>query len=507
MDMQYWLIFVLAWMPIMIVMGGIIVFSRTAIMMGQIGFFLTLILSVTVFTLSPMGSLLSTLKGILMTIDIAIIIFGALLFYMITELSGVLKIIKNAIENFSDDKVTQLFLIAVGFAGFLHGVTGYSVPPVVAVPILAALGFSSFDAIIACLIGYSSYMIWGTWGVGIHIGSAIMDIPASDITYISGKIVYPLWFAEPIVMIWVILGSRAVFKNLPKILIISTIGTISMYMLSVYLQVTEIVGFVSALAIMLSVFIYSKIFDRTMTSYDKTKKISKYHLLKALFPYLLIISALMPIKLSKSLSNYLSYYKITISLYEKGGLWSFSPLIHSGVLIIIAAIISGLILGLNKNDFSNAFGKSWSILLPSSYVMVFFFIMSELMYQSGMVKIMGEGAARILGKNFYPLIAPFLAWTACVITGAGAGAHFFFGKFQMEMASIFGTDPLLFVAANTGGGAPSSMSTPNKIIPVATMMGYKGKEGLIMRKTIPVSLLLVTIVSIYLWLIIRFSLY
>src|SRR5512133_424098 len=172
-----WMRYVIAWLPVLIIIIGMVAFTMSAVRTGLAAWIVGSILALLFFGFDAGAITLATAKGILQAFDIMVIIGGALFLYFVVETSGAIDKIKWSIICMTNDRTMQVPVIAVGFSGFLHGIAGFGVPPAVTAPILMALGFSAMDACVLTLIGYSSYMVWGTWGVGPTTGATLTKIP------------------------------------------------------------------------------------------------------------------------------------------------------------------------------------------------------------------------------------------------------------------------------------------------------------------------------------------
>ena len=70
-----------------------------------------------------------------------------------------------------------------------------------------------------------------------------------------------------------------------------------------------------------------------------------------------------------------------------------------------------------------------------------------------------------------------------------------FGEFQMETARILSFNPAPILGAQTAGGAIGNTICPGNIILGTTTAGILGKEGLVLRKILPLTLTAAVIVG------------
>ena len=74
-----------------------------------------------------------------------------------------------------------------------------------------------------------------------------------------------------------------------------------------------------------------------------------------------------------------------------------------------------------------------------------------------------------------------------------------FGDFQLTTAKLLGFDAAPILGAQTAGGAIGNTICPGNIILGTTTAGILGKEGLALRKILPLTLTAAVIVGIVLF--------
>ncbi len=510
-----WVRYIIAWLPVLVILVGMVAFTMSAVRTGLSAWVVGSILALLFFSFDFNSVTLATAKGTLQAFDIVVIIGGALFLYFTVETSGAIDKIKWSIVGMSNDRTMQVLVIAVGFAGFLHGIAGFGVPPAVTAPILMALGFNAMDACVLTLVGYSSYMVWGTWGVGPITGANLTKIPIQDLVPTIGILEAPLWFFEPLLMIWLVLGAATMKRYWVPVVVQSLVGTSVMLILSIGFRTPEFIGWLSGAAAMFTAYLFTRagkyrgepeaglrpVAGGSQAANLQGRYTGTMGIWRAIFPYILVILVLFPIKVVQPVGDALNSVVINVALGGAAGTWIWKPLTQIGVLLIICSILGGLVQGLSWNGFVRAFNRTMGPFVPSAIASFGFMTMSEVMNESSMMRILAIGTATIVGGIVYPFIAPFVGWLGCVITGSGVSTNILFAKFQQEMGVQLNENSILFVATNNSGGGASSMATPNKIIPAAAVTGILGQEGKIMRRTMPISLALTAFVGVITWIL------
>ena len=112
----------------------------------------------------------SSVKGLLITVQLLYIIFGAILLLNTLQESGALKTIRQGFTNITPDRRVQVIIVAWLFGSFIEGSAGFGTPAAVAVPLLVGLGFPGMAAVMAGMIIQSTPVSFGAAGTPILVG-------------------------------------------------------------------------------------------------------------------------------------------------------------------------------------------------------------------------------------------------------------------------------------------------------------------------------------------------
>ena len=88
----------------------------------------------------------------------------------------------------------------------------------------------------------------------------------------------------------------------------------------------------------------------------------------------------------------------------------------------------------------------------------------------------------------YPVLVPFLGWVGTFLTGYGVASIMLFATLQVTIAAKLGMSPEWLVCGLAVGASVGGISSPFKVAFAASMCGAAGKEGEILRKTIPMGI-------------------
>ncbi len=117
-----------------------------------------------------MRILASTVQGLIISISILWIIFGAILLLNTLKHSGAVAAIRRGFTDISPDRRVQVVIIAWLFGSFIEGASGFGTPAAIAAPLLVALGFPALAAIMLGMMIQSTPVSFGAVGTPILIG-------------------------------------------------------------------------------------------------------------------------------------------------------------------------------------------------------------------------------------------------------------------------------------------------------------------------------------------------
>src|SRR5699024_9402736 len=87
------------------------------------------------------------------------------------------------------------------------------------------------------------------------------------------------------------------------------------------------------------------------------------------------------------------------------------------------------------------------------------------------------GSALAATGALFPLIAPGIGWIGVFLTGSVVNNDTLFAPLQVATAEGIGSDPALFVGANTAGGNAAKVISPQSIAIAAGPVGLSGRRS------------------------------
>ena len=159
--------------------------------------------------------------------------------------------------------------------------------------------------------------------------------------------------------------------------------------------------------------------------------------------------------------------------------YDFNWLSATGSGCFLAALISGLLLGLSPTQLMKIF---WRTLRRMRLAMVAISFMLGLGYvtrYSGLDAVLGLAFTRT--GWLYPFFGTFLGWLGVALTGSDTSSNALFGSLQRITSQQLGIDPVLMCAANSAGGVMGKMVDAQSITIATAATAQVGNEGTIFR--------------------------
>lgn len=82
-----------------------------------------------------------SISGGLSSVDVLVIVFGAILIMNTLKHSGAVVAIQRVFRDISPDRRVQVILIGFLFGAFIEGAAGFGTPAALAAPLLISIGF------------------------------------------------------------------------------------------------------------------------------------------------------------------------------------------------------------------------------------------------------------------------------------------------------------------------------------------------------------------------------
>jgi lactate permease len=159
--------------------------------------------------------------------------------------------------------------------------------------------------------------------------------------------------------------------------------------------------------------------------------------------------------------------------------WKWGVLSAVGTAILIAAIISGFVMGFRPREMVKTWAETFMIMKFSLVTIVAMLALGYTTRFSGMDGTLGLAFANT--GWLYPFFGTMIGWIGVALTGTDAASNALFGSQQVITANKLGLNPTLMAAANSSGGVMGKMIDAQSIVVASVATNYIGKEGVILR--------------------------
>lgn len=447
------------------------------------------------------------------------VIFGAVLFNRMMEISGAMDVMRRWLGNISPNPVAQLMIIGWAFAFMIEGASGFGTPAAIAAPLLVGLGFRPLQVAILALIMNSVPVSFGavgtpTWfGFGTLINKGdINDAQLSEIGQITAVIHFIAAFVVPILALKVIVSWKQIRQNL-LFIILSILSCTVPYVVIAWFnyEFPSLVG--GAIGLFISVGLASAgigLSKNTETHEGSMhhEKVSTPLLLKALFPtasliLMLAITRIKQLPFKAMLNDSSELFSLNLGglgnfHLSKGLIFSLSDifttsesasykLLYVPALIpfVITVLIAIPVFSLSFKQSSSLFSATFKQVQKPFLALVGALIMVNVMLIGGensMVQIIGHGLANATGE-YWTVFASYLGAIGAFFSGSNTVSNLTFGGVQYSVAMASGLSVPLILALQSVGGAMGNMVCINNIIAVCSVLGIDKAEGKIIKTT------------------------
>jgi lactate permease len=194
---------------------------------------------------------------------------------------------------------------------------------------------------------------------------------------------------------------------------------------------------------------------------------------------------------------------VVAKAHTEGAVYALNLLSATGTGILLAAVISGFLLGYTPVGIMRMYGRTLYLVRYSLLTIAFMLAIGFVTRYSGTDATLGLALANT--GWLYPLFGTLIGWLGVALTGSDTAANVLFGGLQRVTAEQLGLNPILMAAANSSGGVMGKMIDAQSIVVASTATKWYGHEGSILRYVFFHSLALAVLVGLlifgqaYIW--------
>src|ERR1700710_1335403 len=496
------------------------------------------IITIVVYNMPANMSVRASVLGVVVGFfPIGWIVLNVIFLYRVTVETGRFELLKRAVGGVTEDRRLQLLLIAFAFGAFFEGASGFGTPVAITGAVLIGLGFSPLAASGLSLIANTAPVAYGALGTPIQgLASVMASTPdqVGPLAYQLGAMVgrqLPVFsLIVPFWVVWAFAGWKGMKDIWPAILVTGVSFAIPQFVISNYIN-PWIVDIGASLVSMGCLILFLKVWqpkelwlspilrgrDESAATMSAVKTIDKTPLTQAqlwsaLMPWIIVCVVMLiwgngafktwansiftwnyPVPELHNMIN--SVPPVAAKPTPQGAVFGFTYLSFTGSGMLIAAIISGFLMGFSPAKMVAEYGRTLKICAVSLITISAMLAIGTLTRLSGVDATLGLAFAATGG--LYPFFGTLLGWLGVALTGSDTASNILFGNLQKITSEQLGLSPILMAAANSSGGVMGKMIDAQSIVVASTATNWYGHEGTILRYVFLHSIVLACLVGLF----------
>ncbi|MBB4370068.1 lactate permease [Bradyrhizobium sp. cir1] len=491
---------------------------------------ITNLITIFVFTMPVNMSIRASILGIVTGFfPIGWIVLNVIFLYQVTVATGRFELLKRAIGGVTEDRRLQLLLIAFSFGAFFEGASGFGTPVAITGAVLIGLGFSPLAASGLSLIANTAPVAYGALGTPIQGLASVTGLDPYILGAMVGRqlpffsLIVPFW------VVWAFAGWRGMKDVWPAILVTGVSFAIPQFVISNYIN-PWIVDIGASLISMGALILFLKVWhprqlwlspelrghDESHATMAPAKPLDKTPLTQAqlwsaLLPWIIVcvVMLLWGSGWFKTWANSIFTFNYAVPELDKminkmppvaakptpeGAVFAFTYLSFTGTGMLIAAIISGFLMGVGPGKLLVEYGRTIRLCAISLITISAMLAIGTLTRLSGVDATLGLAFAAT--GVLYPFFGTLLGWLGVALTGSDTSSNILFGNLQKITSEQLGLSPILMGAANSSGGVMGKMIDAQSIVVASTATNWYGHEGTILRFVFWHSIVLACLVGV-----------
>jgi lactate permease len=480
-----------------------------------IALIVAILVAILLFTM-PAGLALraSVLGAVIGFFPIGWIVLNVIFLYRLTVATGAFATLSQAIGGVTRDRRLQLLLIAFSFGAFFEGASGFGTPVAVTGAILIGLGFSPLAASGLSLIANTAPVAYGALGTPIAGLASVTGLDPYLLGAMVGRQLPFFSLLVPFWLIWAFAGRRGMLEVWPAILVCGLSFAIPQFLISNFVNpwIVDVGASLISMACLIGflnvwqpkeLWLSPALRNRDDSALSappaapaKTGTPTSAEVMRSLLPWIIVCvvllvwgtgwfkSAVNPIfTLNYPIAGLHNLVQKVPPVVAKpapeGAVFAFTYLSFTGSGMLLAAIISGLLMGFSPAKLAVEYGRTIKVCAYSLITISAMLAIGTLTRYSGIDATLGLAFAG--AGVLYPFFGTLLGWLGVALTGSDTASNVLFGGLQKITAEQLGLSPILMSAANSSGGVMGKMIDAQSIVVASTVTNWFGHEGSILR--------------------------
>ena len=355
------------------------------------------IIAIFVFTMPAGMSVRASLLGVVSGFfPIGWIVLNVIFLYRITVATGRFELLQRAIGGVTEDRRLQLLLIAFSFGAFFEGASGFGTPVAVTGAVLIGLGFSPLAASGLSLIANTAPVAFGALGTPIQALGSVTGLDPYILGAMVGRQLPIFSLLVPFWVVWAFAGWKGMKEIWPAILVTGVTFAVPQFVISNYIN-PWIVDIGASLISMGGLILFLKVWqpkqlwlspvlrgkDESAATMTPVKPLDKTPLTQAqlwssLLPWIIVCIVMLvwgngafktwansiftwnyPVPDLHNMINKVP--PVAAKPTPEGAVFGFTYLSFTGTGMLIAAIISGFLMGFSPAKMIAEYGRTLKV--------------------------------------------------------------------------------------------------------------------------------------------------
>ena len=520
-DLLHW---VMALLPILALLVMLVFLKWSGPVSGWIAMLISGVIALTFFKTPLVGIGIAFGKGLWDALFILLVVLTALVLYQITKEAGAFAVIREGIQEHSQNHLFLVLAFGWVFASLLQGVAGFGAPIAIVAPLLVGIGVKPLMAVAIPLIGHAWANMLGSLAVSWIATINLIDISDEPLTLLYMSIL--LWivnFMSGITICFLFARWKGIKEGLLAVCLISLIhGGGQLILSQINPALSNFIPGILGLGVMFLLVKINKYREKTKLDEetdilieekkDTTTSKSGISLHKAFMPYYVLIVLSVVMLGIPFIQEALGQFKFGIGFrgvetgygYTVDAVNSYSPiaiLTHPGTYLLISSIFGFFWfkhLGLYNEDSKkhiltgikdNGVGAVFSI--------SGFLTMSQIMSGTGQTTLLALGIASVAPAVLYVALSNVIGVLGAFMTSSNTASNVIFSPLHASVtSSIEGLTLPIVIAGQSAGGAIGNAIAPANVILGTSTVGNEEDNSKVLRITLVYAVLTSIIVSL-----------
>ena len=514
---------VVALLPIALVFVLLGVFKRPAYEATFAGLLAALVLAVAVWAM-PASLLVS---AVMLGVAVALVpllwtLVGAVWFINLLVHSGHFDVIRRSLTALTPDRRLQTLLIGFGFLGLLEGLVAIGSPVAIGAAMLVGFGFPPITASVVALVGFSHPGVWGPMGLPVVVlQSVTTGIDLDALGMMIGRQVPLLTLVCAPVMVALVAGWRGLCEVWPITIVTGLAFAIGTFTMSNY-GTLYLAGSAGALAAILTATVWVSVWkpasvwrfpgEANSDEIGDGGPPTRGATFRAWAPVSLLVLVMGGIsgtparEALASLSTFSLDWPGLHDLVMRtspvvpaptpyAAVYSQPLLVVPGTLVMLTGILSLPLLRISAWEATVIYGKTVRQLWSAIRVTVSIIALGYVMNYAGLSFTIGVALA--VSGFWFPAVAVVLGLLGNAVSGTNTASNALFGNLVAVAGEQTGTPPVFAASSLAAGGSMGKAIAPQSLALATGAAKISGREGELLRRVLPITLLLTAGFAIY----------